>query len=76
MTYRELCQREVEWYRRHGRYPERIRRDLSGTAYVIGDWSWNRNHPNKSEVIEYRMKAATTTRNTVRAGISPAESGR
>jgi hypothetical protein len=42
-SYRDLCELQVGWYRRHGKYPaQRIARDSSGAEYVIGDWSWNR----------------------------------
>jgi hypothetical protein len=48
--------REVAWYRQHGRFPERIKYDGRGQLYVIGDQSWNMNHP--SELIEGEMRAA------------------
>lgn len=48
---------QVEWYRKNGRYPERIRREHSGQGeeYVTGDWSWQRLHPDKPETIESLM---------------------
>lgn len=51
MDPREL---EVEWYRTNGKYPERIVREHGGKGreYVVGDWSWNRLHPDKPEFIE------------------------
>lgn len=50
--------REVEWYRRYGKYVQRIRRCTAGREYVVGDWSWERNHPDKDEPIEWRMQLA------------------
>lgn len=50
--------REAAWYRRHGRYPERVRLTLSGEPFVIGDWSWNRDYPNRREVVEPAMRRA------------------
>lgn len=50
-----IQQLEVEWYRRHGKYRERICRDSMGREYVVGDWSWNRLHPEHQEHIEHRM---------------------
>lgn len=54
----EIQRKEVEWYRRHGKYPERIRRCGSGELYVVGDWAWERHHPDKPEPIEFRMQLA------------------
>jgi hypothetical protein len=48
--------RELEWYRRHGSYLQRIATDGSGAQYVIGDWAWNRHHPDMTEEIELRMR--------------------
>jgi DNA-binding CsgD family transcriptional regulator len=72
-------EREVLWYRKHGRYPkERIVRDKTGAEYVIGDWAWNRKqgicptcgHPcgRKYERIEERMKDAILSANRRRMG--------
>lgn len=47
---------ELAWYRKHGKYiRERIVADREGELFVIGDWSWERLHPNKAEYIEDRM---------------------
>jgi len=35
---------QVRWYRKYGRFPERITKDINGKEYVIGDWSWNRKY--------------------------------
>ena len=55
----ELMALEVKWYRKHGRYPERILRDNKGNEYVAGDWSWNHNRltHEKEEFIEHLMYA-------------------
>lgn len=48
---------EVEWYRRHGKYPrERIVRNSEGEPYVIGDWSWNRQANRPYETVEAQMR--------------------
>ncbi|WP_047933268.1 hypothetical protein [Pseudomonas putida] len=49
---------ELEWYRQHGKYPERIRRDSPGGDYVIGDEAWHRKFPEKREPIEALMLKA------------------
>lgn len=49
MNYETLAQDEVDWYRKHGRYPKRIARDSDGIEYVIGDRSWNRQYDNKNQ---------------------------
>lgn len=49
---------EVRWYRKHGKYPDhRIKREYRGQGqeYVVGDWSWNRNHPDHPETVEPMM---------------------
>jgi len=51
-TLRQHLAAEVEWYRQHGKHPDRITRNHTGTEYVIGDWSWNRQHPDRREMIE------------------------
>ena len=54
----DIQRREVGWYHRFGKYPnERIRKDGNGNEYVIGDWSWSRNYPDKDETIEIRLKS-------------------
>ncbi len=51
VTAREL---ELEWYQANGDYPERIVLDSDGIPYVIGDRSWNQNHPDQEEYFEDR----------------------
>jgi hypothetical protein len=48
----DVQEREVAWYRRHGRHPERVVRDGHGREYVIGDWSWERSHGPGAEMVE------------------------
>ena len=47
---------ELEWYRKFGRYPERIRKDSLGLDYMIGDYAWHRKHPDRQEFVEERMR--------------------
>lgn len=57
----ELQSFEVSWYRAHGRYGGlRIAREYrgGGAEYLIGDWSWNRAHPEQRELIEERVMEA------------------
>lgn len=51
---------EVRWYRKHGRHPNRIRREHGGRGdqYVIGDWSWHRIPDAPDESIELAMDIA------------------
>lgn len=53
--YRAICQAEIDWYRRYGKYPERITGDSHGAQYVIGDQSWNQRNPHRPEAIEHLM---------------------
>lgn len=53
--YYKHCAAEVAWYRQHGKHSDRIRRAATGEEYVVGDWSWNRKHTDRHEVIEPRM---------------------
>jgi hypothetical protein len=49
----DIQQHEVEWYRLRGKYPdERIKRTASEDEFVVGDWSWNRNNPDRQEYFE------------------------
>jgi len=48
----EIQAREIAWYRRFGRYPERIKNGV-----MIGDWWWNLNHPDKTEIVEPLIQA-------------------
>jgi len=44
---------EVEWYEKHGKYPQRIRTDDLGHRYVEHDHSWNaRNHYRRETIWE------------------------
>lgn len=52
----DFQEREVQWYRVNGVCDGRIKLDANGRLYVIGDWSWNKNHYPRSETIEHRMR--------------------
>lgn len=56
----DIPAREVRWYRKNGKYPQRITRTAQGKEYVIGDWSWNQSNPCKPETIEPQMHYALT----------------
>lgn len=49
---------EVRWYTKNGKYLKRIAVSKDNEIYVIGDWAWNREHPNNHEVVEPKMSAA------------------
>ncbi len=55
----EFSRLEVEWYREHGRHPERVIRDTRGYSYgsemVVCDFSWNYHRPRQRETIKHRM---------------------
>ncbi len=56
MTTEALMKREVDWYRKHGKYTDRFAKNALGRFYVIGDFSWNRANPDRPEKIEAQMK--------------------
>ena len=56
MYLNPIVEKEVIWYGKNGKYPERIAKDNNSKLYVIGDWSWNRLYPNKFEEIERQME--------------------
>lgn len=57
----EFARLEVEWYREHGRHPERVVRDThpasksSGLEMVVCDFSWNYHRPRQRETIQHQM---------------------
>lgn len=53
--YKDWQNLELVWYRENGQYPERIKTTLLAGTYLIGDFSWNRNCPEKQEFIEQEM---------------------
>ena len=55
MSYRELSRLSVDWYRKNGKYPERIRTDGDGVEYIVGDWSWERMNPDKPEYVDLTL---------------------
>lgn len=50
--YANVNERSVAWYRVNGKYPDRIHQSSSLGEYVVGDWSWNRNYPDRQEYIK------------------------
>jgi hypothetical protein len=46
------AQAEIDWYRKHGKYADRIVKDSHGKQYMIGDWAWNRARHNRQEWFE------------------------
>lgn len=61
----EFAAREVDWYRRNGRFADRIARDSQHREYVIGDVSWNRD-TRPREYIEWVMSREVTPNNEER----------
>lgn len=55
-SYEEISKYTVAWYRKNGKYKERIRKDNEGKEYVIGDWWWNMAHPDQQEYFEKAKK--------------------
>ena len=58
MKYLEQCKYEIEWYEKHGKYPERIKTGRIGTStyrFVQSDYIWNFHHPDEQEVIRLPM---------------------
>ena len=62
---------EVDWYRQHGKYPQRIARDSRGTEYVIGDAAWNARHEWAKERVEPQMRRAVSKAEVGRAPNAP-----
>lgn len=59
VAYLNVCRQEVEWYQRYGKWPDRIHLSSHGVRFVIGDWSWNRSHPTRREIIEPSLPKPT-----------------
>ena len=57
MTYEEVRQIEVDWYREHGQFPDRIGKNLRGDPYVVPDLLWNRRPENlaRKEHIDLKL---------------------
>ncbi len=55
LSYIERCAYEVQWYEKHGQYPERIRKDYLGHRYVQSDHTWNHYHSNKIERVGHAI---------------------
>lgn len=60
VAYMNHCRAEVEWYRKHGKWHDRIRVTSDGVKFVVGDWSWNRSHPRRKEYVEDAMPRPRT----------------
>ncbi len=57
INIKDCRQKEVEWYKKNGLFPERrIVRDSRGKEYVVGDATWQWCYQ-PSEEIEKRMKS-------------------
>lgn len=54
-TYVEQQYYEVEWYRKHGKYPERIKVDSLGHEYVQIDLWWNQRNRYRMETIKDQL---------------------
>ena len=46
---------ELDWYKKHGKYKERITKDANNNPYVIGDFSWNAGNKDRIEFVEPKM---------------------
>ena len=57
MTYDEQREAEVNWYKEHGQFPDRIGMTRERKPYVVPDFLWNRRRENLSrrEYIDQRM---------------------
>lgn len=51
----DTSQKEIFWYKKHGKYKDRITVDSNGLKYVIGDWAWNRKNADRKEYIEDKI---------------------
>jgi hypothetical protein len=52
-----IRRKELEWYKEHGKYKDRIHARHKDSEYVIGDFSWNKKNPERPEYIEVYMKS-------------------
>ncbi len=46
---------EVEWYRKHGKYPDRIKTDSLGHEYVEWDKGWNQRNRYRQESVREQL---------------------
>lgn len=52
-THIEVMTYEVEWYEKHGKYPDdRIKIDDLGHRYVEWDRAWNQNNRYRREYVQ------------------------
>lgn len=54
-TYFEQRAYEVQWYRVHGKYPDRVKQDHLGHDYVEHDNLWNRRNHFRKETIKDKL---------------------
>ena len=54
-TYVEQIAYEVQWYREHGEYQDRIKKDYLGHEFVEHDWLWNRRNHFRQETIRDKL---------------------
>lgn len=65
LTPFEVNTYEVEWYRKHGKYPdERIQVGNDGQEYVVHDWTWNRANHYRRETIKPQLNEHVAFRHT------------
>lgn len=55
LTHIEHMAYEVQWYEKHGQYPERIKLDDLGHRYVQSDYWWNRLNHYRQESIRSQL---------------------
>lgn len=63
MTYDEIRQIEVSWYRANGRYRDRVGRNVRGDEYVVPDLLWNNRRENRGRQEHIDLKLSTHVAN-------------
>ena len=56
-SYQKMTSTDVAWYAKKGKYLNRIGVDTSDVVYIVGDWSWNRRHPQRYEMVDEQLTA-------------------
>lgn len=54
-SYFEQCAYEVQWYRAHGKYQDRIKTNYLEREYVEHDRLWNRRNHFRQETIKDKL---------------------
>jgi len=54
-THIEVMTYEVQWYRKHGKYQDRVQLDDLGNEHVICDVTWNRRNPFRRESVRQQL---------------------